>query len=1182
MKKELVIAVIFVILFSISVYGEGYFYNEFGNEESEIYLEEEIIPEDSNPGVKAVTECGSVPFNNCTITQNTVFARGNYSLPEGLDIKKSNIILDCNYSVLRGLRRSNFTNYGISSSNYNNITVKNCIVQNYLRGISSGYYTLRRDYYVYNNTLDGNMYGISINDIKNAKVHDNTLFNNSGVGIRIDDVELGEVYNNRLDYIRADECGIHYPFGTFIGVIDSNNTKVYDNYMNDSDCMGIQIYKSVNISIFGNQISKMSYKCVEIMLSNLTEVKENNFQYCALGIRMRSLSYNNKITENNFANGYGISASIKFGSSGIRLGTTAANISVNNNQLCNNSMDIYLFYNNKKYFFGDDNTCDNPGDLIWMWKDASIPGCSYDCNSEGCDRFGRASDYGFNLLNYQEYNSKVNFLDWVRYSNRTKNSGGSSEKNFNYNYSMEYELEVPANRNKLRVSYSYFANNNSRNSIFFSNEVYIYNFYNNSWESVAKNMRYPSWDENHNIIATMDIYLGKEKVSNNKIRLKVIQKNIDTNLQDYSTSEFWRTIWLDQHESSGSVVLSLDRFAHQFCNVETSCSNELMDGRESDIDCGGSCKKCNEGKKCETNIDCENNYCNENKLCLKPSCSDGKMNGYEEGVDCGWVCDNLCDSNCIPVYNNGNSQDKIDVVFVGSGFPNMSIFIRAVNESIDYEGISYGLMSVEPFNVTRERFNFWYVNSLETFKHNPPIYSVDSQAEKKAKKMCAFSDQIILLSISPRFRAFNPGSIEKGSSKNIADITFGCEYLGNCSFPLDVIDDEYTGICDDECGINCGKAVCGYFGNIKSDLIRTVLHEFGHSFGKLFDEYDTHTEGSENPPEIIVNCDNSSCSKFGGLNEGCFEVCGHTNWYRGFNNTIMRHQYKLGGKHDDYKAINEKKLLETINMQSRSRQVYRAYAESKSYVLELKYDSGNVSLVNLSLVSGSPGEDKINSDYNIRMISNNGEMLERINISFSLARAYSPPMDLFNEDGTQIFIPNESLEITNLTENTFVIPYYNSAEKIEIYNNTELLISVDISNYSDLDGDNFVSVLDNCPEIFNDNQSDIDLDFIGDACDLNERCNDRKESNSKCDYDGCEINGTYYSRNLNCKSFGDNSELEGDINDDCKVGIIDLAYIGMCYNSLVQGLCGYSDVNFDSKIDIFDLAIVGISYNKRC
>lgn len=88
-----------------------------------------------------------------------------------------------------------------------------------------------------------------------------------------------------------------------------------------------------------------------------------------------------------------------------------------------------------------------------------------------------------------------------------------------------------------------------------------------------------------------------------------------------------------------------------FVRARMSCFNGRHDGTESAIDCGGSCPKCGLAQKCTKDSDCQSNYCkrpvtNTNtpaptapSICAAlPTCSDGLWNGLESDVDCGGIC----------------------------------------------------------------------------------------------------------------------------------------------------------------------------------------------------------------------------------------------------------------------------------------------------------------------------------------------------------------------------------------------------------------------------------------------------------------------------------------------------------------------------------------------------------------
>lgn len=71
-----------------------------------------------------------------------------------------------------------------------------------------------------------------------------------------------------------------------------------------------------------------------------------------------------------------------------------------------------------------------------------------------------------------------------------------------------------------------------------------------------------------------------------------------------------------------------------FKTLGTSCANGILDGVESDIDCGGNCLGCAVGLNCNVHRDCSENWCSDG-MCKKPLCNDTIKNGFESDVDCG-------------------------------------------------------------------------------------------------------------------------------------------------------------------------------------------------------------------------------------------------------------------------------------------------------------------------------------------------------------------------------------------------------------------------------------------------------------------------------------------------------------------------------------------------------------------
>ncbi len=77
--------------------------------------------------------------------------------------------------------------------------------------------------------------------------------------------------------------------------------------------------------------------------------------------------------------------------------------------------------------------------------------------------------------------------------------------------------------------------------------------------------------------------------------------------------------------------------------MSDSCSDGMLDGDETDVDCGGSCAKCAVGKGCSTGTDCQS-----------ASCSSGICCGVGTG-NCDGNAANGCEANLLTDAKNCNS-----------------------------------------------------------------------------------------------------------------------------------------------------------------------------------------------------------------------------------------------------------------------------------------------------------------------------------------------------------------------------------------------------------------------------------------------------------------------------------------------------------------------------------------------
>ena len=73
--------------------------------------------------------------------------------------------------------------------------------------------------------------------------------------------------------------------------------------------------------------------------------------------------------------------------------------------------------------------------------------------------------------------------------------------------------------------------------------------------------------------------------------------------------------------------------------VAPSCTDTIANGSESDVDCGGSCDPCDLGDGCRSSTDCVTHACSStSSTCVEPTCFDGTENDTETDVDCGGGC----------------------------------------------------------------------------------------------------------------------------------------------------------------------------------------------------------------------------------------------------------------------------------------------------------------------------------------------------------------------------------------------------------------------------------------------------------------------------------------------------------------------------------------------------------------
>eukprot|EP00924_Labyrinthula_sp_SR-Ha-C_P015829 augustus_masked-scaffold_4-processed-gene-10.41-mRNA-1 protein AED:0.48 eAED:0.48 QI:0/0/0/0.33/1/1/3/0/3038 len=115
----------------------------------------------------------------------------------------------------------------------------------------------------------------------------------------------------------------------------------------------------------------------------------------------------------------------------------------------------------------------------------------------------------------------------------------------------------------------------------------------------------------------------------------------------FTSTEFLREEQL-VNENALSVVYNIAGDEDNVTDFSpASCRNAVLDGEETDVDCGGVCPSCITGHRCIENTDCTSGNCGRSSnRCLQPEndhCSNGVQDTGETDVDCGWdACGALC------------------------------------------------------------------------------------------------------------------------------------------------------------------------------------------------------------------------------------------------------------------------------------------------------------------------------------------------------------------------------------------------------------------------------------------------------------------------------------------------------------------------------------------------------------
>jgi len=198
--------------------------------------------------------------------------------------------------------------------------------------------------------------------------------------------------------------------------------------------------------------------------------------------------------------------------------------------------------------------------------------------------------------------------------------------------------------------------------------------------------------------------------------------------------------------------------------------------------------------------------------------------------------------------HNKPEADRANIVVLFGGYEELTSEqrVQIAQDAVDFEGISQGIFSVEPFRSNKDKFNLWYVDQnfdiLDEFR--------DSRTIIDEENPCVFNNRFPVKIINQNFRS--SADFGGGDSTISAEIylTEDCSFAQYCekvkAMKYDFYDYNSDGMQDEldfaiilKCS-SLGKKECvknDFFYRESVPIGNTVVHEFGHQFGNLRDEY---------------------------------------------------------------------------------------------------------------------------------------------------------------------------------------------------------------------------------------------------------------------------------------------------------------------------------------------------------
>lgn len=368
----------------------------------------------------------------------------------------------------------------------------------------------------------------------------------------------------------------------------------------------------------------------------------------------------------------------------------------------------------------------------------------------------------------------------------------------------------------------------------------------------------------------------------------------------------------------------------------------------------------------------------------------------------------LYKDNCIPLAYNGNPDDKVDVVFMPSGYSDLAKFKKDAMKAMGIPSQYGGLLTYEPLKSYSTSFNFYMVNQdadlgcKQGCQGIPSLVCCDNSKVAAAASQCPADEVIILLDSN--------------------------DFCGSAS--------GYAKICN---GWNPGQV---------------TTHEFGHIFGGLGDEYNYAQSypGYTAATAVYPNCDINQCPKWSSYWPGCISVCGLSQFFRPVEKDSIMYTYV-----PEFNEVSIRHLVSLLNNykggQPQAAPPQPEQMLNSTYSIDLNYMNGKLSQNEVYVAQSKAPDRKAlrKTDYVAKILSFEGNTLSTF--KFEFPRIEWPAMPRENERGNISLM--SSPVVMSDTNYTLLAPYFDNAKKMEIYDlNNSKLLTIELGYFAKTCGDN--------------------------------------------------------------------------------------------------------------------------------